>query len=617
MADIPPLSTGDLNLAADYLKAEFDDRKFRRRDKEEKWKEIDRQLAMKPKAREVLSGQNMDWYPALEESLQYNSLEVILTDLHGMIFPPGSDWFTPLANLSEDYLERFQRRRQTSPLVGAIPDEDQTDAFLDQETADALVKAALDYFHRMYDFRSKINLAWAEQVKYGCGVTRVKPVDMPKFHHEHRGTTAESLIGPSLAPTSIWNTYRDPSPHFILHEGTMILPTIINHGFQLLESMKRAAKTGGKERGWFPGIVSRLEPMKGMDRRGMVERITAEGDIIVPKSRGSIFLPNVEITVAIGAGGARVVRIRKNPTPYRSYVFMDYMCDDVRDAYGGSPLLKGQPIQESLSFILNDAMAVANLNARPPISYDRSDTGFYMTDGPDIYPGAKWKSDNPELIKVQEIGDLNGLIVLYQGLLQKYNELTAVNDPRRGGGVKSHTGTNANLADLERTVARTSNVADDHSTGSLPTILNMEYDIIKRHLTKKTAIPVDDVGIEGWVNITKDDLADQVMFRVRGAAGLSQKQKENQDFITATQMAVQMVGFAAQLGQPIDIDFVSIIAEAYQRVGIQNASRFVRRAQATPPGPPQPPEQDGTGGLPVGAEPALEAIQAGGGELQF
>ena len=611
------LSTADFSKVAEYIKEELSRRQSGRKGLEQKWGEVDRQIAMEPKPREVKSGEELDWYPQMEEPEQYNALEVIMADLRAMLFPRGADWFEPLANLSDKYLKRWETTRRTRPLIGEIPDNDQKDTALDQETADALVKATIDYFHRQYDFRGKINLPLCEMLKYGTGVARVREVDFSRFHHEFRGVRKESLIGPSLAPTTIKNTYPDPAAHFVLHEGHMTQPTILSVGHPLLDDMKRAAKAGGRDKGWLTGVMSRMEPLKNRDARGHVERIEAEGDLIVPKSQGSIFLPNVLVTVVIGGNGARVVRFRTNPIPWRSYVFFDYLKDKVDSPYGGSPLLKGASIQDASAFMLNDLLASSRLNVVPPVVWDRQDTQLAAEGGPAIYPNAQYASDNPDAIKPMVMSDPSVLMTVYAGIASKYENLLAVNDPRRGGGVKSHTGTGGNLADIERSVARTQDVADDVANGPLTTILNMEYDIIKQSFNQTRPVPIDSAGIEGWVRLNKTDLADEVIFRVFGASGVAERQQDNANFFTAAQFTMQAAGLAAQLQQPVDIDMTAIITEAWLRSGVNNAAKFVRRANATPPGPPVAPELSEAGGGAGNEEDALAALEGLGGQLDL
>ena len=223
MADRPQLSPRDWDLIAEYVNAELQARISKRGDLTKKWEDIDRQLRMDPEKREVTSGQTKDWYPDLEEPLQYNALEVIMADLDDALFPKGAEWFSVLSNVTNKYIERFERRRAANPLIETGL-EGVPDSRIDQEGADALVKAVLDYFHRVYDFRKMVNLSTAECVKYGTGVTRVRQVKLSRFSHDFRGVKDESIVGPALAPTSILNTYPDPSPHFLMNEGVMTLP---------------------------------------------------------------------------------------------------------------------------------------------------------------------------------------------------------------------------------------------------------------------------------------------------------------------------------------------------------------------------------------------------------
>ncbi len=597
------LSTNDLKLIAEYIRDEKETRKSKRKELEQHWKEIDRQLEMEPAAVEYSSGERQDWYPQLEEPLQANALEVVLADVRRLTFPKGTEWYQASVEMSNEYMDRWEGRREVEPLVGIIPED------LDQRGADALVKGALDYFHRLYDFRQHFMLLVAEAVKYGTAVTRVKPVKLSKFAHEFRGIPRDSLIGPALVPTSIKNVYLDDYEHSVMHEGIQTSPLTIRCGAQILDDLKRTAKIGGADRGWMMARVNRLEHMgSAKDRRGIVEIIEAEGDFIVPRSRGTIHLPNSIITVAIGSNGAETVRYRTNSQKFPSYACAHYMREDVKSAYGVSPLMKGMPIQEVATLALNDLAAAGVLNARPPVAYDRNDAAFAAQGGPDIYPGAKWSTDAPDRVMVQRMADVTALLNTYLAFTKKYEDLTGVNDPRMGGQARSHT--SATAADIEATrgMARTSDFADDLADGVLPTILSMEFAIMKAETKGKISIPMDTAGIPGWLRIAMPDLADRVQFIVNGSSGFMKEQSRVQQFIAATQFALQTAGFAAQLGQQIDINFVEIIQEAFNNAGIQNASRFVRATEGAAPGIAGQPSMADLDGR--GAEDPLAALQA-------
>ena len=597
------LSAADLRSIAEYISDEKTSRAGRRRDLEAHWKEIDRQLEMEPQPVEVSSGEHRDWYPALEEPLQANALEVVLADVRKLIFPKSTEWYTVTSELSDEYLARWERRREQRPIFGVNPEG------IEQRGADALVKATLDYFHRLYDFRQHFVLFTCEAIKYGTAVTRIKPVRLAKFARHYRGIKNDSLIGPALVPTSIKNVYLDDYEHAVMHEGLMTAPLTIRCGQQLIEDLKRSAKVGGAERGWIKPTIKKLEPLgSARDKRGVVDILEAEGDFIVPRSRGSIYLPDSIITVAVGSSGAEVVRYRTNSQKFPSYVVARYLHEDTKSAYGVSPLMKGQPIQEVASLALNDLAAGGALNVRPPVAYDRNDAAFAATGGPDIYPGAKWGTDAPDRIVPQRMADITALTNAYLAFVKKYEDLTGVNEPRLGGQSRSHT--SATAADIEATrgMARTADFADDLADGALTTILSMEYAIMKAETKGRISVPMDTAGVPGWVEIAMEDLADRVQFIVAGSQGVLKERERVQNFIAASQFALQTAGFAAQLGKPLDIDFEGIIREAFNNAGIQNAAKFVRAADTATRGIETEPTLSDLDGR--GAENPLEALQA-------
>ncbi len=131
---------------------------------------------------------------------------------------------------------------------------------------------------------------------------------------------------------------------------------------------------------------------------------------------------------------------------------------------------------------------------------------------------------------------------------------------------------------------------------------------MKAETKGKISIPMDTAGIPGWLRIAMPDLADRVQFIVNGSSGFMKEQSRVQQFIAATQFALQTAGFAAQLGQQIDINFVEIIQEAFNNAGIQNASRFVRATEGAAPGIEGQPTMADLDGR--GAEDPLAALQA-------
>jgi len=602
------LNSAELASIAEYIRNEKERRKSKRRDLEAHWKEIDRQLEMTPKPTEVSSGEKSDWYPDLEEPLQANALEVVMADVRRLIFPKTSEWYGVTTDMTPAYLKRWDQRRQARPIF-----EGEDREAIDQKSSDALVKACLDYFHHLYDFRQHFVLMISDAIKYGTCVTRVKPVKLAKFAHEFRGVDRDSLVGPAIVPTSIKDVYLDDYEHAVMHEGVMTAPLTIRCGSQLLDDLMRTAKQGGADRGWIPARVKNMESLGSQqkDRRGVVEIIEAEGDFVVPKTKGSLFLPNSIITVAVGSNGAEVVRYRTNTQKFPSYATAHYLREDSKSAYGTSPLMKGQPIQEVATLALNDLAAAGVLNARPPVAYDKNDAEFAARGGPDIYPGAQWATDTPDRVVVQRMADIGALTNSYLAFIKKYEDLTGVNDPRLGGQGRSHTSATAAGIEATRGMARTGDFADDLSDGVLPTILSMEFAIMKESTKGLISVPLNKSGIPGWMTVGMPDLADRAQFAVAGSSGVELEREKTQNFIAASQFALQTAGFAAQFGVKIDIDYADMIMEAFNNAGIQDASRFVRTSEGAPPGVEGQPELSDLDG--TGPEDPLAALQALGG----
>ena len=605
--DVPKkrkFSRKDWKTAAEFIYQEKERRARspKRRDKERMWAEVDRQIAMTPRKRDAKSGTADDWVPDLELPMQATALEVLSADTRRLKFPRTAEWFTPHSELSDTYMQRFQDRRERFPIIGDQP----VGMKLDQETSDTLVKATMDHYHRLYRFREQFELMDAEALKYGTYAARVVQGLIPKFSNDYRGVKKEMTLGPQVVPVSVKNLFLDDSPQFVMQEGMTLSPSYIRNYYQKLDDTMRAAKTGGVDRGWILPNLRRLEPLGDKDdKRGHIELLEFEGDLVISRSQGKIFLPNIIVTVAVGGNGPEVVRYREQKLPFRSYVTGVYQKDDMDSPYGTSPLMKGQPIQEAAVDVLNRTIAAAALNANPPVGWDRTDSGLQATGGPEIFPGAMWGSESPGDIKVHDIGSPEALFNIYMGLMQQYEDLTGVTAPRRGAQTKSHTTAFAVDVENVRGLVRTEDFVVSQELGPLTSILYMEYEIIKRSMNSATSIFVGGGGFEGFVNLHKDDLPDNVVFNVQGSAGPVSRREKMQNVVMAFQTAAQMAPLSAQLGGPIP-NFAEGFKEIFQNADVANPDRFI----TSPTGLPG--QTDGVGGVP-GAGGALpgEEPQAG------
>lgn len=575
----------DWDHAAEFIKEEKERRATdpRRQEAERQWKEVDRQVAMEPKPLSHSPSADRDpanaWIPDVELPLQATALEVLAADARRLKFPNNSDWFFAHSEVTDALRERI------NPTLPGEPEQDDPQA--DQEVTDILVKSVMDHYHRIFRFRDQVAFLDAEAMKYGTYACRVSKILIPQF-----GPGKSNTFGPAVIPISIKDLYLDDSPQQVMQEGISIAPAPIRAYMQKLDDVQNAAKTGGVDRGWIEANLKDLEPLGEGPQKGHVELLEWGGDLVFPrKTSENIYLPNVTVTVAVGNNGPTVVRFRENPTTYRQHVFGTYM-NEGKTTYGTSPLMKGQPIQEAATEILNRLIAVGVLSAEPPISWDPNDARSMGTNGPDIYPGAKWPSDVPNEIKTHNIGDMAELLQTYVALLSQYEDLTGVNAPRRGAQTKSHTTAFAVGVETEKGLIRTADFVRAQELGPITDILNLEYEIARQTVGGSIYIPEQDT----FVKIDKKDLPKNVMFEVLGSSGPATLQEKNQNMVAGFQLSAQLSGFSAQMGGPV-LNAGEAIKEILKSAGIPNPGRFIAQP---PPSPQQPEAGQGVPGAPPG-----------------
>ena len=589
-------------------------RKSRRRHRELQWDEIDRQIDMVPIPREKTDGDGLDWLPEMELPLQFNTLEVLAADSRSLIFPRDTSWYKVSAQISEEYAARFDRDDRRKQFVEAIPTLGREGGTpeLDRKVANALVKTAIDHYHRLYDFRGSIDQLIIEAIKYGTFVGRVREVSLTQFSHEARSVSTKQIIGPAVIPCSIKNTYLDDTTSAVMHEGVMTTPSIIRSTFHNLEDILRSAKIGGASRGWMLSRVRNLEPKSEQDvHAGQVELLEYEGDFIHATSRSRILLPNVLMTVAVAGQQAEVVRFRTNEMASRSYVSGAYMRHNVDSPYGTSPLMQGQPIQEGATASFTNLMVGGALNALPPIVYDKFDPALRATGGPAIHPGAKIGAEAVDRIAALKLSSPADLLNVYLALLKQFEDTTGVNDPRRGAQARSHTSATGSQIEATKGLARTEDFVTGMEDGAITTMLYLEYDIIKRVMTKQQSVSVGAAGIEGFVNMSAADLPDEVVFKVHGSAGIVEKQEKRQNFIQAIQMIFQIQQLATQFGISLNMDIDAMAQEVGEQFGVQNISKFISPADGVPESPAGGPPVQGSAGGGAGAAPPQLAQSVG------
>lgn len=553
-------------------------RKNKRKDLEKDWCEIDRQISMKPdKKHKLLPNGNPDpkkaWMPEMELPLQAETLEILTADAKRMQMPTSGSWFAAHAELTDDYLERVD-------LTGLIAgDENDVPSNITQDNVDKMVQGAIHFWEGQYDFRGNLNSINAEAFKYGEGVGRARMVSKSVYMNTNKGLVKEKQKIPVLIPRSIKHTYLDDSKHNLMNEGLIIGESVIFEKTQRLEDLILAASKGStdpeKENGgWMPKHISRLKPNK----HGEIQLLEYEGDLIVPrKTTESIYSPNTIVTIASGEGTREVVRIRYSQYPFNSYIRFPYHSEHLDDAYSASPLMKGRPIQIAAVDALNNMIMAAQLNALPPVRWDKDDPELAGRGGPQIYPGALWGSASK--VEPQDIGDPTALQGVYIGLLQQYSNVTGTTAARFGAQTVSHTTAYAKDAELTRGAVRTVDYVNSTLDEPLPRWLSMQY-FMGRKALQETSIYIP--AYNGFVRVSRETLPENVVFEAHGSGGPSEENAKSQKRLGSIQLALQVDVQAKQLGYQTDLDPQRIIDQILREGGWTDIDSL--KAEPAPPG---------------------------------
>jgi len=575
--------------------------------------EIDRQLRMEPdisvkKDRHGKIEESKAWLPESELPGQSQTLEVTSADVMRMILPNSGPWFAPHVALTDDYLDKVDYQAMITGDLNDVPSK------ITQDNADKLVYGFLNHFHKQYDFRGHLSLITGESIKYSMGIGRARLVDKRVFQHTTQGVMKKQMTIPMIVPRSIKNTYLDNNPVSMMNEGHVVSPGHIFCKTMRLKDLQLASEKGNSDindvvnGGW---VKNALKDLEGDDNQN-VEIIEWEGDLVCPrKTTDTLYLPNAIVTVAIGRNGnnsdKRMVRIRKNPYPFTSYILFPYFQEDIESPYGSSPLIKGRPVQASAVYALNRLLEVGAYNAQPAVVYDPDDVE------PQLFPGAKLAGND---IKTLEIGDPQALLAVYSSFLNQYADVTAVNAPRLGAQTISHTTAYSKEAELARGQVRTVDFVNDTLDGPLTRWLDIEYELGLRALKGNMTLWLPQYN--GYATIRKDLMPEEVGFEAFGSGGPAEERAKWERRMASLNQAVQLdtlrMQQQMQLGQPPQpkVDLDSAIEQVLLDGGWTDIDAITRN-EAVSQGTPAPQGMEGgLGGNPGNISTALQAIAFGG-----
>lgn len=604
----------DFDYIAEYILEERNKRQRDRKDMEEQWKEIDRQLAMKPKTDykySTVTGRpiaGMAWMPEKELPLQAQTLEILCADARRMIFPDNGPWFRAHTLVTDEYLSKVDFKAMISG------DENDVPSHINQDNADKLVEGIITDTHEQSGFFQQIDRFNAEAFKYGTGVGRVRKAKKPVYIETARGMARDDIKLPVFFASSIKHTYLDTTTQYVMNEGHIIGPGTIFCKRQKLADIVLAAKYGSKDPndedgGWMPTKLKGMESEKD----GCVEIVRWEGDLVVErKTVDNIYIPGAICTVVVSHGKPVVVRMAFREKPFSSYVTQPYHIEHVDSPYGAGPLMKGETLQSAGTEAFCRLLQAAILNTEPPVKYDPDDPEFASSGGPRIEPRALWASTGD--VETIKIGDPGQLLQVYAAIVAHYSDVTGMHAPRLGQQTVSHTTAFAKEAELSRGQVRTVDYANSLLDNALTKVLDMQFAYLKDVWTDERDIWIPEYG--GFVRVFKDAIPPGCVFEVFGSAGPAEQRARVQEQMTAIQTVIQIDQLKVQagLGQPLDYDALQklILKKAdFADVDILFASPSQGQAGPPAPGPGVPGTPQEPGGT---TSTALQALAFGGGE---
>jgi hypothetical protein len=591
----------DFGYIADYVNDEYEQRKRNRSDREREWKDIDRQVAMKPELgfKQLPDGspdKNKTWMAEIELPLQAQALEVLTADCRRMLFADSGPWFRAHAAMTDEYLSKVDFKNIIAGDEAEVPSQ------INQDNADKLVEGFLLHMFAQdfndEDFFTRCDRIDAESLKYGMGVGRARMYKKSCYTASKAGVHRETQTIPMLAPCSIKNLYLDdPKPS--MHSAQLLEPAHIAVDHIKLENLHMAASRGStdpndEDGGWMPAGLKDVVP----DNTGFVTLLEMEGDIVVPrKTTRSMVLPGCIVTVAVGGKGSgtetsrAMVRFRWRKNGRSSYLLFPYHFEGADDRYPTSPLMKGRPVQMAATDALNRLLDSALLKVAPPIGYDKNDVVFGQKGGPQIYPYAQWGTTDPVKVYTELGGDPGVLAGVMAQFINLYAELTGVLPARLGAQTVSHTTAFAKDAELQRGAVRTVDYVNQVGKGAMTRWLGMAYQMGRDAIGSREQVRFHIGAYGGYVEVSKEQLPEYATFEWFGSGGPAEARAKQQAKMQSLMLGVQIDQIGASLGRPPKMNLDGAQAEALREGGWTDLDAILH---TTPPNAPLPaPMPDG------------------------
>lgn len=548
----------DWRLVEDHVKRELKVRETDRFRKQHEtiWREVDRQIAMRPMKAIVHQKEREDWHSVIELGEFAKASEIITADVRRLVFPTNRAWFETHVELPAQFDE------QTG--------ENETPGQESQEFADGALRAFMVQQHLDFGFKARFELSVKEALHHGSFVAECRQEHAMLFH---KGTGVTARAAPVWHPHSMWNCYPDPSPSVIganlFYTGSMLIKE-----FLPLHRLKLIAQRGTEE-GWMSAQLGKVPKRKNKNKdvdTEDIELVKYYGDIGIKRDDGDIFLPNSKVIIANGI----LVFYAPNELPFPPILYNGYERMDVRDPYFTSPLIKLAPMHKMGSELANKFVDAVGLHTEPPIVYDGNDPDFVRNGGPVIAPGWKGATKGLANFKTIEVGDPNFAL---QGLEMVFDQLrqgTSVDSIRAGASQSAdQTATESRIKQARGEVRVVDFV--DKLEFTLRAFLHMQHEINKISLEGVYTFYNPEMDAPDFNRVNRGDLPDEVHFEIVGARGVLGEEERAQKSTAVTVWAAGQELFAPLLDRPI------ILKEAYQDAGVKNPERYLKLAEEGEP----------------------------------
>jgi len=549
----------DWQEVEEFLKKELQRRKDSdfRNDHEKIWKEVDRQIAMKPMVKYMPDGKEAprDWTSAFELGELSKASEIITADVLRLVFPANRTWF-------ETHVKPPQ---VLDPQTGKPVPVDQKK----QDKADGVYRSFMAQQHLDFGLRARVELSIKEALHHGSFVAETIWEVQNKIYD---GKGVESLEAPVWKPHSMWNCYPDMSPS-VIPEGN-----IFYTGSMMIISYMPRYKVLDLEGEGYMNISNTKIPKRQNTDKGVdtddVEILTYYGDLVIERDDGDIYLPNSKCMTA----NDTIIYYAPNEMPFAPVIYMGYERQDVRDPYFTSPIVKNSPMQKMTTILANKFIDGVSLHISPPGTYDGNDAYLVRMGGPRIQPGAMDPSKGSNKVNFMVVGDPAIALQGVQFGLQKIEEGTAVNAIRSGASDADRKTATEVTNTQQSGEVRTVDFVGKLEPSGLRRFLYMQHEFNLKKLTSYSFYCAEK-ELPDFIVIQKKDLPDTVHFEIVGSKGVLGEQRRAQQMTSVTAFAAQTPGFMELLNRP------QILIDMYEDAGVKGAESYVNTQ-----GPQIPPQ---------------------------